>query len=300
MSELIKSNTNFEDQLFKNYLKLKIPERFNSIKKVDKAIQWYMADETNSIVSSVSDNNIILDIDIVSAFPTLANLLYKDNEFITKMNNAEDKRQRNIIMATSLKGQPLRFLNVLSKTIILTYIFDFYDYEEESSKIDIFELKKDGCLVSVSPLSVDRLFNYKSSDNEATKFLNKYFDLHVEKYDFYLRVNKTSYIMKDGELYLKGAFKYYPDFLHKYIKKIIYSEFTKDDEEFLLSIYNKKYLSILNQFKMNSLLRKYFICSNNKIINSQKNYDSIMKIENISPKMYLKIFLYPLLYIIRG
>jgi len=111
----------FQD-LLKLYSKLSVPEQYLEISKVDKAISWYLGDSSNQYVTlSKSINNNIIELDIRQAFTTICKCLFEpESDFIVELNKIQDKKSRNIFIATSLvNSEYLRLLNIICKVIIM-------------------------------------------------------------------------------------------------------------------------------------------------------------------------------------
>jgi hypothetical protein len=86
------------------------------ISKVDKAISWYYGDASNQYITlTKSENNNIIEIDIRQAFTTICRCLFEpDSDFIIEMNKIQDKKSRNIFIATNLvNSEYLRVLNII-------------------------------------------------------------------------------------------------------------------------------------------------------------------------------------------
>ena len=99
----------------------------NELANLDKGLTFYQADKLKTDILS---NNVI-EIDIVSAFPTILKILYgKDHLFVKDVFSINDKLKRNILISTTLSDintedkLPYRIadLNKLSKVIIFGYI----------------------------------------------------------------------------------------------------------------------------------------------------------------------------------
>lgn len=291
-----KSNTEFESELFKHYSTLPIPNRYEHISTIDKHIQWYLADDNDVLINAKTSDRMLLDIDISKAFPSLCNILYSDGPFIDKMNSIENKREKNIFIATTLKGEPLRLFNILCKMTIMSYIFDV-NSSDELNDLELFELKKDGCLISCSQLTYERIKNISSSTNPISVFLNKYFNIHTTIFLNYIRVNATSFFITESfQLIVKGRYKYLPDYIKTIITRIFINDISQQELNGLLSIYNLDFLKLCSITNTMSLIKKYFECSNGKIITTTLDYKSIMNYSEISPRLYLKLFVFPILY----
>lgn len=270
---------NFFDKVFNIYKKIKVSDKNKNFYRLDK-IAYYAADENNGKLSASKN---IYEVDISSAFPTICNHIFsKSDPFIIKLNELTDKLSRNIFISTTLKDTGyLKQLNLISKMIISTCVM------QANPDNDIFELKKDGIVYSG-----DRIINTDAYEY-YTEELG--FKIKENKYNSYVRYNKTSYYVTDDDVIIKGVYKDRPQYLMDMIKKY-YLEGELNTNE-LNQIYSNKYYEIIRFNKLNELFDKYYLCENNKYLTKGYRYSpfkTIFKCE-ILPKNYLKMFLYPLL-----
>jgi hypothetical protein len=290
----------FYDNLIKLYIEnINPPPNYIELSKVGGPISWYMADSQNNIITSIgNNNNYIIDLDITSAFPTICNCLYDNNsEFIIKLNNIQDKKEKNIFIATTLKGEPLKQINRICKLVITGIIFDSQD-PEEKEKIDIFELKKDGCLLSCSRKTIDRLTSLSYQDSTFTQFiLQNNFSFHMDYFAKYVRSNRTSFMLgKSLELkdfIIKGQYKHVPRKLLNIIHQIIVTN--RYDIELINKVYSDLYFKILQVNNIKEYLLDYYIVESNKIINFEGKFVSFNINTEVDPNLYKKIFIYPML-----
>jgi hypothetical protein len=290
----------FYDNLIKLYIEnINPPPNYIELSKVGGPISWYMADSQNNIITSIgNNNNYIIDLDITSAFPTICNCLYDNNsEFIIKLNNIQDKKEKNIFIATTLKGEPLKQINRICKLVITGIIFDSQD-PEEKEKIDIFELKKDGCLLSCSRKTIDRLTSLSYQDSTFTQFiLQNNFSFHMDYFAKYVRSNRTSFMLgKSLELkdfIIKGQYKHVPRKLLNIIHQIIVTN--RYDIELINKVYSDLYFKILQVNNIKEYLLDYYIIESNKIINFEGKFVSFNINTKVDPNLYKKIFIYPML-----
>ena len=114
----------FFKQTYDKYISLKIPNQYKDLANIEKLV-WYLADELKGIITFDNPKQSLIEVDINSAFPTLCNILFKDNvEFITKLNSLQEKRAKNILIATTFKQTKyLRILNLLCKMLIFYIAF---------------------------------------------------------------------------------------------------------------------------------------------------------------------------------
>lgn len=290
----------FYDNLIKLYIEnINPPPNYIELSKVGGPISWYMADSQNNIITSIgNNNNYIIDLDITSAFPTICNCLYDNNsEFIIKLNNIQDKKEKNIFIATTLKGEPLKQINRICKLVITGIIFDSQD-PEEKEKIDIFELKKDGCLLSCSRKTIDRLTSLSYQDSTFTQFiLQNNFSFHMDYFAKYVRSNRTSFMLgKSLELkdfIIKGQYKHVPRKLLNIIHQIIVTN--RYDIELINKVYSDLYFKILQVNNIKEYLLDYYIVESNKIIDFKGKITSFNINTEVDPNLYKKIFIYPML-----
>ena len=286
--------SDFLSQVMSNYSKIKFPKEYQSVAKLDGPIAWYLADSTQKYIyaNGVGEKKYILDIDIKSAFPTICNnLLYDINpDFVQKMNQIQDKKSRNIFIATSLVSTNyLKQLNIISKMIILGYIFDIANNDD----ILLLELKKDGCVILTTQEIYDILLY--DTDRSFAQFCEKHnFIFHIDTYLKYIRSNRTSlFFDKDYNIKMKGIYKYMPDELFKVNKRLLLDE--NFDLNYLSNIYNSDYFYIIKRNNLYDLLKKYYICNNDKILGEKGAYEIYKHTINIEPRLYLKTFIFPVL-----
>ena len=290
--------TNFYSDLFLNYSNITFPSSYDNLSKIDTNIQWYLSDSENKLIYVARDSNkYILDIDLSAAFPTICNSIFEKCEFLDKLNSIEDKKERNIFLATNLKNYDstiLPMLNVICKMVILGLIFDT-DSVEEKNDILILELKKDGCLISVNPESYYRLKHLKESDREFTSFIFKHnFKYHITDYEKYLRSNKTSYFVDKNDVTIKGQYKYLPPSLLEIVKYIFFTNLSSNvDFNSLNKIYSLNYYKICVMNNLTEILNQWYICSNGKILNNRREYVSLTQDVIVEPFSYIQTFLYP-------
>ena len=280
------------DQYFTN---INSPKSHQDILKIGGPIQYYLADANNNLVSATGNNtNYILDIDITSAFPTIVRNLFNSNsKFIEGLNNIQEKKDKNIYIATRLKGEPLQQINQICKMIICGIIFDT-DSSDELEDITILELKKDGCLISCPVETVNRLQNLQSHQKEFTQFvLNHSFGFHFDQYSKYIRCNRTSFLLNKSldNLSIKGVYKHIPPKLREVVKQTMVNNYKELEE--CLYVYTKKFFKILQKNLLTEYLNNYYICGNNKIIDKDEKYITFKYDSQVNPKNYLKLFVNP-------
>lgn len=285
--------SNFYYDLLDQYSKLNIPKEHEEISKINKYINYYLADKSNNYISSESVNNkYIISLDIKSAFPTICNALYKhDPEFVNKINSISEKRGKNIFIATSLKGERLRQLNYISKMIVLGTIFDnLCDF------VTILEIKKDGVTIITDPDSYYKLTNINTINyNSFTEYVFDHgFKFHIDFYYKYIRSHKTTWILtEDQQLDIKGIFKHQPSEMINISHNFLKTETI--DVKHVNNIYSDKMFKYFYTFSLSENLKKYYICDNNKFLLHNKTYGFPNKRIKVNPFNYLQIFLYPVI-----
>lgn len=282
---------NFFQDLLKLYSTIKFPEQYNEVSKVDKAISWYLSDSTNQYITlTKSENNNIVEIDIRQAFTSICRCLFDPNsKFIIEMNKIQDKKARNIFIATNLvNSEYLRALNIISKVIVMGVLF-------ETSEIILLELKKDGAIISCDDETLIKLMNIHEHPpgNFSENVINNNFRFHFTQYKKYIRSNKTSYFWNGNTLVIKGIYKHIPPKLKEIQKQIFEERF--NDFQNLLKIYSRTYFTILITNNLLTLLKEYYLCDNKKYLSDDSKYTTNLSNVNINPRNYLKTFIYPIL-----
>lgn len=287
----------FYDEIIKRYFKIKFPKQYINVCRIDGPLAWYFADNTDQFVfvNGILENRKLIEIDIKSAFPTICNAYLGDiyPEFIKTLNSFEDKKQKNIFIATSLKKTPyLKQLHLLSKLIILGYIFD-----RSNDDILLLELKKDGCTILTNYDTYDELV-YNTNSGSFVSFIHECnFEFKIDDYLKYLRSNKTSVFLKEVDnnykIIRKGIYKYIPPYIEEQIMKLLTDDVIDVDN--LNKIYSLKYYNIVRTNNLIELFEKYYVCSNKTLLNQNLKYEKIKLNNNIAPRNYLEIFLFPVL-----
>lgn len=288
----------FYDYLIKMYFEnINPPTHYSKLCSIGGPISWYMADSQNSVVNSIgNNNNYILDIDISHAFPTICECLYPNTEFVKNIRTHTDKKSKNIYIATTLKGEPLQQINRICKMVILGIIFDT-DNEDELNGIDVFELKKDGCIITCNKSTVDRLTNLQYLNSTFTKFIvDSGFEFHSDYYSKYIRCNRTSFLLGSSldikDFIIKGNYKYVPIKLLEIMFNIILKN--EYDQLLINKIYSKQFFKIIQQNNLQEYLKNYYLV-NNKIINYEGKYSQFNLKTNVCPDLYKKIFIHPMI-----
>ncbi len=280
----------FEDLLNK-YSKIKFPEQYKEVAKADKHVSWYLADTTNQFITVSKSTNInIIDIDIRQAFTSICRCLFNStDDFIIQMNKIEDKKSRNIFIATSLVNtEYLHLLNIISKIIVCGAIF-------EIGNTTLIELKKDGATVSCDDDTLNKLLNINekpSQDNFINFILSHNFEFHMTQHERYVRSNRTSYFLTGNDIIVKGIYKHVPGYIKQLQKDILLNNF--EDFREVLKIYSKQYLNILLSNNLNELLNEYYICDNKRYLADDGKYIIRPKDGNVDARNYMKTFIYPL------
>ncbi len=290
--------TNFYQDLIDKYFNnIKPPITHQEIAKIGGPISWYLADSNNNIINMTGNNtNYILDLDIKSAFPTICHNLFNQNSpFITHLDSIQEKLEKNIFIATTLKGERLKQINQICKLIIVGIIFDTQD-QNELDDITILELKKDGCLITCNYDTLQRIKNLNNSDQDFTKYIKLLnFDFHYDEYTKYIRSNRTTFLLNKGldNLKIKGQYKYIPEKLKLSMINIMLNNFV--DMKNIKLIYTTEFFKIIQKNNLSTYLKNYYLCNKNKVINHIGKYTNIQYNTKVDPQLYKKLFLYPLL-----
>lgn len=270
----------------------------NELADLNSGLSFYQGDKINTDILSSN----IIEIDIVSAFPTILKILYgEDHNFVKDVFSIEDKLKRNIHISTTLSNDdtindlPYRIadLNTWCKIIIFGYVHSIYN------DVNVFEYKKDSLL-----FGAEEKRNSEKEHHKFVDFLIKHeVQFHEKKIKHYIRSNKTSYFFID-QLSIKGVYKNMPVKLKKYILSIFSGE-----------LYNKL---LLNEIKYNYSLENLHILVKSGLvedyqqlfafgadqyldINGQlKKMSSTIKIlDDCLPSSYLRVIVYPILSLLR-
>jgi len=307
------SNNNKLEQLINNYSKINPIKQLEFIYPINKHIAYYLADQNKQIVSV--NNKYILELDIRSAFPTICKYLYNDTnkEFVDNIFMIDDKLQRNIYIANTLKHYDgeLKKLNLISKMVVIGVLAEITK-KLENENILILEFKKDGCLFWCDDKIRDKIYdiinsNIDNSYSYCNFVLNNEFVFHVDKYDTYIRCNRTSWFWdKDSQnLTIKGQYKQLPEYLRsiniKFLSFQIDYNFAAKE---LQKIYSPEYSKILFSNNIEELLEKYYFCDKEQklVLTIDGKYQPLKRnvIEKIDPKLYLKYFVYPIIFSIKN
>ncbi len=285
-------HNNFLQDTIIMYSKLEIPRIYEEIAKLDRAINWYLADHENCYIFCRKNINInIVEFDIKSAFYTLCNLLFDpESDFIKKLNELQTKKERNIFISKSLKNtQYLKWLNILCKTIVLGIIF-------ELKLVKILEIKKDGAVITCDSevlYKLNEFINKKEYPGNFSKYISeKGIEFKLTEYDRYIRAYRTSWFWSiQNSLKIKGIYKYLPKKIEKHVLNLFNEEST--DLEELNKIYSRKYLEIVLLNNLSEIINDCYLCSNGRFIDRDGKYCN--QVNTIEPRNYLKIFIYPIL-----
>lgn len=288
---------NFYHDLIKKYMKVRVPDKYQELSKINSSIVYYHADYNKTFTYVRKNLQNIIEIDISSAFPTICNNLFDPNmDFIKKLNTIEDKKEKNIFIAITLKEDgSLTILNNICKLIITGIIFE----NCLDDNLLILELKKDGCVLLCDDESYYKLKNLNNINTCFTKYIidNK-FKFHTNEYQLYYRCNRTSLFIENNTIISKGIYKYYPDYILKSLKEILlYKNINHKD---LLEKYNNNYLEILRLSKLYKHFNEYYLCSNKKILDIDGKYNTYTENIEIDPSLYLKLFIFPAILFIRS
>jgi len=278
-------SSNFFRELFKIYSQINFDETIKHLISIDSNYVYYLADSQKQLISNT--NNLTVDIDVESAFPSIIKATFGKNHKIVKIiESKKTKKAKNIFIATNFKPY-IKQLNIICKILIVGVV------AENIPNIFVFELKKDGILLSITDELIKN-FEYDlltTSKPFINLVVNKFkFNFNITKYKFYLRNNRTSFLFKDNKLSIKGTYKYLPDNLYNILNNYINGE--KIDFREIQQIYSEDYLNII-LYNGLSLLNGYYKCSNDMYLDINGKYNK--NIKKISTVSYLKIFVFPII-----
>jgi len=274
----------------------RFPKQYLDILKIDKPLRWILADIKEQYISvyKKSLDQKILDIDISSCFPTICNFLFKDDnpKFIEDIAVQPSKLSKNILISNTLKGTPyLKILNIISKMIIIGYVFDRKDSEE----VSLLEFEKDGCLIFSNNFSYYKSIENNILDSPFLEFISDIgFKFKIIEYDYYIRCNNTSWFWSDSEkLRMKGMYKHIPKQIQKFYENIFSSKIVNIKQ--YTDIYNQISLKFIRNNNLQTILKDYYFCGEDKkILNSIGRYEKYgWKSSQIDPVLYQKTFIYP-------
>lgn len=263
----------------------------NPISKLGKPFTYYYADDVKTDIVATN----LVEVDIKSAFPTICCILFGDNHpFVQNIFALDDKLQRNIYIATTLKQQSqvdggtyLNDLNLLCKILILSFVYTKYQ------DISILEYVKDGILIR----GTRRVDNNAKSYGQLLDFIKRHnIEYHEDPVKLYTRFNKTSIFMYDKKTKVKGRFHNPPEYILKFIELInngnIYNKQLLYDVK---KIYSDIHYEIIKTISVADI-KYYYEFDDNKYIN---NIGMLSSLTDIYPKGYLTEFIYPFLSLLR-
>jgi len=264
---------------------------YKELSTIDKNIVYYLADKKDQFV--VVNNPNIVEVDIVSAFPTIVNCLFEQqSDFLIRLNNKTSKKDKNIFIATQLKTEYLRRLNIICKIIIFGFI------TENTKEFLLLELKKDGIVIQVDNKNYDQLILAVNQEeyfkNSLTQFIFKNkFKFHLNDYNLYLRSNRTTFTVRDNKLFIKGKYKYLPNKLYCFLNDFMNG--VNVDLFELKKIYSTTFYNIIQHNYLKEYLNNYYVCKNQKVLNSENKYVTYSIHTHIDPMIYLRNFVFPLM-----
>lgn len=288
------NESKFYDTLLQLYGRLQIPPRYQELGKLGKYISWYFADHEQQLISIDSQpNQHVIELDISSAFPVICHALFDPNsEFIKHLDNISNKKEKNIYIATTLKNTGyLNQLNTICKLIVMGVLFNI----DNSDEILILELKKDGCVICCSTEVKNKIYNLNNIDNEFLNYISQYnFNFHTNKHDVYIRSHKTSIFGSTEGIKIKGIYKHRPKKLLEMTENYLIKQ-KEFDEEYIKYIYSKHIWDIIRLNGLKEHLENFYLCNGRKVLSSAGKYETISMSNNVDPRLYLKIFVFPLL-----
>ena len=282
--------------LIKYYSRItNFPDKYKDILNIDKPLRWILADVKEQYVSvyNKTQEQYLVDVDIISCFPTVCKFLFNDTNprFIEDIARLPNKLDKNILIANTLKGtQYLKILNIVSKMVILGFIFD----RQDSKCISLLEYEKDGCLIFI-----DNKFYYNNINNTIceTPFqefvIANDFKFRVVNFEYYIRCNNTSWFWSN-KLRIKGMYKHIPKKILEFYNDVFLG--TTVDITKYSDIYNKISLKFIRENNLQEILRDYYFCGDDqRILNTSGRYEKYgWKSSQIDPLIYLRTFIYPI------
>lgn len=263
-----------------------------SIGQLGPPFSYYYADDvqTNLLAKDV------IEVDIKSAFPTICKLYFgEDHPFVKNIFALEDKLERNIYIATTLKQQAdldgsqyLNELNLWSKIFVLGYTYSKY------KDISIIQYVKDGVIIQ------GKLKDTFTQNQHI--FLNYIVDHNIIFHEtpilYYIRFNKTSIIKTSNELKVKGKFRNLPKYIEtELLPRFFNGEIYDSDLLYhIRDIYSRTYFEILKGGKLFMDIEYFYGLNENQYLNIQENFGGL---GNICPKIYLIGIIYPILSLFR-
>ena len=287
------AESNFEEMI-RQYSRIsQFPSEHKNIFKIDKPMRWLLADENNQYISfyQKDQDQKLLDVDITGCFPTICRFLFSEEnpDFVTQIEALADKREKNIYIANTLKTTHyLKTLNIISKMVILGFIFD----RQDSNDISLLEFEKDGCLI----ITTDNNIENCEITTPFQEFITRAgFKFHIKQYNYYIRCNHTSWYWseKDQKLKVKGIYKHVPPKIYEFYEDLFKGVVV--DISNINKIYNSVSFKFIRKNNLTTLLEDYYYCSDNKrVLNTTGKYEKYhWKNSQIDPKVYLYNFIFP-------
>jgi len=275
----------------------RFPSTYQDVLKIDKPIRWLLADVKDQYISIYRKNieHKILDVDITGCFPTVCKYLFSEEnpEFVSKIEALDVKLERNILISNTLKGTNyLKILNIISKMVILGFIFD----RQDSDKVSLLEFEKDGCLIFSSDTSYSNCIENLEFDSPFLDFVQKnQFKFHTKEYDYYIRCNNTSWFWsdRDSSLKIKGIYKHTPPKIIEFYRDLFSGK--KTNLQDLLKFYQKERFKLIQKNHLDEILQDYYFCDQNKrILTPAGKYELYTFRSIIDPSVYVKTFVNPI------
>jgi hypothetical protein len=274
----------------------RFPSGYKEVFTIGSPMRWILADIRDQYISiyKKSSEDKIFDIDIASCFPTVCNFLFKDTnpKFLEDIAAQPSKLSKNILIANTLKETPyLKILNMVSKAIILGFVFD----RQDSNDISLLEFEKDGCLIYSNNFSYYKCIADGVCDTPFLEFINEIgFKFKIIEYEYYIRCNNTSWFWSDiNKLRIKGMYKHIPKVMQKFYNDVFNNY--KIDIEVYTNIYNKISLKFIQENNLQTILQNNYFCGeDNKILNEKGKYEKYSwRLSHIDPVLYQKTFMFP-------
>lgn len=266
----------------------------NNLYHIGENFNYYYADDVQSDILIDNINNNLIEIDIKSAFPTLCNILFKDNkEFINKLNSIDEKLQKNIFISNYFKQfndiNYLKLLNNYCKIIIFGYVLNNYN------DINIIEYKKDSILFTGND-------NFDSIFDEFNGIIeNNGINFHINNYNQYIRLNNTSIFCDNNyNITSKGKMHDFPEYINLFLKELLVNNFNHYDiinKYEIKKIYSLKYFKLLYQLKEFDFIKHYYMFGNNKFLYNNINFNNLDS--DFNPVFILNYLVFPILFLIK-
>jgi len=262
------------------------------IGQIGPPFTYYHSDELKSNILARN----LFEVDIKSAFPTICTLYFgKDHPFVKRIFELDDKLQRNIFIATTLKAQSeldngkyLNELNLWSKIFAIGYTYSRY------KNITILQYVKDGLIIKgelsdTITIEIASFLEYINNNNII---------FHEEVIDYYLRFNKTTIMKYANDFTIKGHFRNVPTYIKDVVIPMIFNGDIYNSSKLseIKLVYSDKFFQVILHSRLSQELNYYYNIGNNQYLD---RFGSLSDISKTFPKMYLLDIIYPILALFR-